>query len=156
MGTHLLSLKSNLQKIQISSRTMKYVSAFLLAALSGNAPDKKQVTKVLESIGVEIDDAKLSKICEDLEGKDINEIIAGGMSKLATVSSGAGAAVAGGAAAEGGAQKAEEKEEEEEEEGSEASMDGGFDISEAPMVMMTTMTRTNLLTKFGRLMIWNG
>merc|ERR1712071_56608 len=124
MGTHLLSLKSNLQKIQISSRTMKYVSAFLLAALSGNAPDKKQVTKVLESIGVEIDDAKLSKICEDLEGKDINEIIAGGMSKLATVSSGAGAAVAGGAAAEGGAQKAEE----EEEEGSEASMDGGFDM----------------------------
>merc|ERR1712071_458780 len=128
MGTHLLSLKSNLQKIQISSRTMKYVSAFLLAALSGNAPDKKQVTKVLESIGVEIDDAKLSKICEDLEGKDINEIIAGGMSKLATVSSGAGAAAAGGAAAEGGAQKAEEKEEEEEEEGSEASMDGGFDM----------------------------
>merc|ERR1712071_246404 len=128
MGTHLLSLKSNLQKIQISSRTMKYVSAFLLAALSGNAPDKKQVTKVLESIGVEIDDAKLSKICEDLEGKDINEIIAGGMSKLATVSSGAGAAVAGGAAAEGGAQEAEEKEEEEEEEGSEASMDGGFDM----------------------------
>merc|ERR1712071_718565 len=123
MGTHLLSLKSNLQKIQISSRTMKYVSAFLLAALSGNAPDKKQVTKVLESIGVEIDDAKLSKICEDLEGKDINEIIAGGMSKLATVSSGAGAAAAG-----GGAQKAEEKEEEEEEEGSEASMDGGFDM----------------------------
>merc|ERR1712071_588997 len=129
MGTHLLSLKSNLQKIQISSRTMKYVSAFLLAALSGNAPDKKQVTKVLESIGVEIDDAKLSKICEELEGKDINEIIAGGMSKRATVSSGgAGAAVAGGAAVEGGAQKAEEKEEEEEEEGSEASMDGGFDM----------------------------
>merc|ERR1712071_562463 len=128
MGTHLLSLKSNLQKIQISSRTMKYVSAFLLAALSGNAPDKKQGTKVLESIGVEIDDAKLSKICEDLEGKDINEIIAGGMSKLAPVPSGAGAAVAGGAAAEGGAQKAEEKEEEEEEEGSEASMDGGFDM----------------------------
>merc|ERR1712071_26951 len=124
MGTHLLSLKSNLQKIQISSRTMKYVSAFLLAALSGSAPDKKQVTKVLESIGVEIDDAKLSKICEELEGKDINEIIAGGMSKLDTVSSGAGAAVAGGAAAEGGAQKEEEKEEE----GSEASMDGGFDM----------------------------
>merc|ERR1712071_121226 len=117
---------SNLQKIQISSRTMKYVSAFLLAALSGSAPDKKQVTKVLESIGVEIDDAKLSKICEELEGKDINEIIAGGMSKLATVSrGGAGAAVAGGAAVEGGAQKAEEKEEER---GSEASMDGGFDM----------------------------
>merc|ERR1712071_536672 len=128
MGTHLLSLKSNLQKIQISSRTMKYVSAFLLAALSGNAPDKKQVTKVLESIGVEIDDAKLSKICEELEGKDINEIIAGGMSKLATVSSDGGASVAGGAAAEGGAKKEEEKEEEEEEEGSEASVSGGFDM----------------------------
>merc|ERR1712071_429447 len=114
---------SNLQKIQISSRTMKYVSAFLLAALSGNAPDKKQVTKVLESIGVEIDDAKLSKICEELEGKDINEIIAGGMSKLATVPSGGGASVAG-----GGAKKEEEKEEEEEEEGSEASVSGGFDM----------------------------
>merc|ERR1712071_66916 len=119
---------SNLQKIQISSRTMKYVSAFLLAALSGSAPDKKQVTKALESIGVEIDDAKLSKICEELEGKDINEIIAGGMSKLATASSGGGASVAGGAAAEGGAKKEEEKEEEEEEEGSEASVSGGFDM----------------------------
>merc|ERR1712042_114497 len=104
---------------------MKYVAAFHLAALSGEAPTKKQVTKVLESIGVEIDDAKLSKICEELEGKDINEIIAGGMSKLASIpSGGAGAAVAGGAAAEGGAAK----EEEEEEEGSEASMDGGFDM----------------------------
>merc|ERR1712071_370557 len=128
MGTHLLSLKSNLQKIQISSPTMKYVAAFLLAALSGNAPTKKQVTKGLESIGVEIDDAKLSKICEELEGKDINEIIARGMSKLATVSSGSGASVAGGAAAEGGAKKEEEKEEEEEEEGSEAPVSGGFDM----------------------------
>merc|ERR1712071_390828 len=113
------------RKNQISSPTMKYVVAFLLAALSGNAPTKKQVTKVLESIGVEIDDAKLSKICEELEGKDINEIIAGGMSKLATVSSGGGASVAGGAAAEGGAKKEEEKEEEE---GSEASVSGGFDM----------------------------
>merc|ERR1712071_230788 len=156
MGTHLLSLKSNLQKIQISSRTMKYVSAFLLAALSGNAPDKKQVTKVLESIGVEIDDAKLSKICEDLEGKDINEIIAGGMSKLATVSSGAGAAVAGGAAAEGGAQKRKKKRKKRRKREVRLPWTAALTCSEAPMVMMTTMTRTNLLTKFGRLMIWNG
>merc|ERR1712071_381822 len=123
-----VSSRTYRKKKRISSPTMKYVVAFLLAALSGNAPTKKQVTKVLESIGVEIDDAKLSKICEELEGKDINEIIAGGMSKLATVSSGGGASVAGGAATEGGAKKEEEKEEEEEEEGSEASVSGGFDM----------------------------
>ncbi|KAK3335632.1 60S acidic ribosomal protein p2 [Cercophora scortea] len=100
---------------------MKYLAAYLLLGLGGNtAPSAKDITSVLESVGIEADSERVSKLLSELEGKDINELIAEGSSKLASVSTGgggaapaAGGAAAGGAAAE--AAPAEEKEEEKEE-----------------------------------------
>merc|ERR1712046_410659 len=110
---------------RVSSRTyrnkMKYVAAYLLAAQSGSAPSKDAVTKILESIGADIESDKLDKVFAELDGKNVEEVIAEGMSLLASVPSG-GAAPAAGAAAPA----AEEKKEESEEEESDSDM--GFDL----------------------------
>lgn len=101
---------------------MKYIAAYLLAQAGGNAtPSQAQVKKILESVGVQVDDAALKALFGKLEGKDIAELIKEGSSKLAVVGGGAApAAGAGGAATE---EKKEEKKEEEEE----VEMAGGFD-----------------------------
>merc|ERR1712242_214163 len=110
---------------RVSSRTyrnkIKYVAAYLLAAQSGSAPSKDAVTKILESIGADIESDKLDKVFAELDGKNVEEVIAEGMSLLASVPSG-GAAPAAGAAAPA----AEEKKEESEEEESDSDM--GFDL----------------------------
>eukprot|EP00048_Salpingoeca_helianthica_P001915 m.52747 g.52747 ORF g.52747 m.52747 type:complete len:106 (+) comp11792_c0_seq2:128-445(+) len=94
---------------------MRYVAAYLLAALGGKAsPSAEDVKAILASVGIEADDAKLSKVVKELNGKDINAVIAEGEKKLASVPSGgaapAAAAAAAPAAAAGG--KKEEKKEE--------------------------------------------
>ena len=41
---------------------MRYVAAYLLANLGGNDnPSKEDIVKILESVGLEVDDEKLSK-----------------------------------------------------------------------------------------------
>lgn len=46
-------------------QTMRYVAAYLLAVLGGNSsPDKAAITKILGSIGLDIDDDKLDKVGE--------------------------------------------------------------------------------------------
>ncbi|RKF63226.1 60S acidic ribosomal protein P2 [Erysiphe neolycopersici] len=111
---------------------MKHLAAYLLLVLGGNAsPTEDDITKVLASVGVEPEKERVSKLLSELEGKDINELIAAGSAKLASVpSGGAGGASAGGAAAAGGAvaeEKSEEKEEEKEEESDEDMGFGLFD-----------------------------
>merc|ERR1711936_893215 len=107
---------------RVSSRTyrkftdMKYVAAYLLAAQSGAAPSKDAVTKVLESIGADIEADKLDKVFAELDSKNVEDVIAEGMSLLASVPSGGAAApaAAGGAGAAEVAPAAEEKKEESE------------------------------------------
>merc|ERR1712038_1601782 len=115
---------------RVSSRTyrnkMKYVAAYLLAAQSGSAPSKDAVTKILESIGADIESDKLDKVFAELDGKNVEEVIAEGMSLLASVPSGGAAPAAGAAAAGDAAPAAEEKKEESEEEESDSDM--GFDL----------------------------
>ena len=42
---------------------MRYVAAYLLAVLGGNNnPGKQDITKILESIGLDIDDERLDKV----------------------------------------------------------------------------------------------
>ncbi|KAM4592523.1 large ribosomal subunit protein P2 [Odontesthes bonariensis] len=112
---------------------MRYVAAYLLAALGGNGdPEAKDIKKILESVGIESDDARLQKVVSELKGKNVDEVIATGYGKLASVPAGGAVAVAssgsagtGGAAAPAAA--AEEKKEEKEE--SEASDDDmGFGL----------------------------
>ncbi|TVY23866.1 60S acidic ribosomal protein [Lachnellula hyalina] len=111
---------------------MKHLAAYLLLSLGGNStPSAKDVKTVLESVGIEADDERLSTLISELKGKDLQELIAEGSSKLASVPSGGagGAAPAAGGAAAGGAveEKEEEKKEEEKEESDEDMGFGLFD-----------------------------
>jgi hypothetical protein len=54
---------------------MKYLAAFLLLGLGGNAsPSAADVKAVLESVGIEADSERLDTLISELEGKDINEV----------------------------------------------------------------------------------
>ncbi|KAK0730728.1 60s acidic ribosomal protein-domain-containing protein [Lasiosphaeris hirsuta] len=109
---------------------MKHLAAYLLLGLGGNtSPSAKDIKAVLASVGIEADDERLSSLISELKGKDINELIAEGSTKLASVPSGGGggAAATGGTAA-GGAAAEETKEEEKEEEKEESDDDMGFGL----------------------------
>ncbi|OJK03677.1 ribosomal protein P2 [Aspergillus brunneoviolaceus CBS 621.78] len=98
---------------------MKHLAAYLLLSLAGNAsPSAEDIKSVLSSVGIDADEERLTKLISELEGKDLQELIAEGATKLASVpSGGAGAAApaAAAGAAAGGDAPAEEKEEEKEE-----------------------------------------
>ena len=54
---------------------MKHLAAYLLLGLGGNTnPSAKDVKKVLGSVGIEVDEDRLDKLLEELQGKDINEV----------------------------------------------------------------------------------
>merc|ERR1712212_122426 len=110
-------------KILIS---MRYVAAYCLAALGGATPSAKDIEKILSSVGVDCDAAQASKVISELEGKDLQAVIAEGMEKVGSMPVGGGG---GGAAAGGGAPAAEEKKEEKVEEPEEESDDDmGFGL----------------------------
>merc|ERR1712083_522589 len=88
---------------------MRYVAAALLAALGGEEISAANIEKILSSVGVESDAASLKVVVDQLAGKSVEEVMAEGRTKLASMPSGGGAAPAaagGGAAA---AAPAEEK-----------------------------------------------
>ncbi|CAO2591909.1 60S acidic ribosomal protein P2, partial [Lemmus lemmus] len=54
-----------------------YVTSYLLAALGGNSsPSAKDIKKILDSLGIEADDDWLNKVISELNGKNIEGIIA--------------------------------------------------------------------------------
>ncbi|GAA6019562.1 hypothetical protein JCM11491_001338 [Sporobolomyces phaffii] len=106
---------------------MKHVAAYLLLVSGGNAsPSAADVTELLASVDITPDQAQLEKLISELNGKNIDELIAEGSSKLASVPSGGAAPAAAGAAAGGAA--AEEKKEEKVEEKEESDDDMGFGL----------------------------
>ncbi|KPP59282.1 60S acidic ribosomal protein P2-like [Scleropages formosus] len=113
---------------------MRYVAAYLLASLAGNnSPQAKDIKKILDSVGIEADDIRMEKVISELNGKNIDTVIAQGYGKLASVPAGgavavasSGAPAAGGAAAPAAA--AEEKKEEKKEESEESDDDMGFGL----------------------------
>jgi len=113
---------------------MKHLAAYLLLGLAGNStPSADDIKGVLSSVGVDADDERLEKLLGELKGKDINELISEGSTKLASVPSGGGgggaaAPAAGGAAAGGAAAVEEEKPAEKEEEKEESDEDMGFGL----------------------------
>ncbi|KAF1975750.1 ribosomal protein 60S [Bimuria novae-zelandiae CBS 107.79] len=110
---------------------MKHLAAYLLLGLGGNtSPSASDIKGVLESVGIEADDERLEKLLSELEGKDINELIASGSEKLASVPSGGsgGGAAAGGAAAGGSAPAEEAAAAPKEEEKEESDEDMGFGL----------------------------
>ncbi|XP_064391822.1 large ribosomal subunit protein P2-like [Halichondria panicea] len=101
---------------------MRYVAAYLLASLGQEgAPSKEKIVSILDSVGIDVDNEKLGKLMSELDGKDINEVIADGMGKLASMPSGGAVAVSSGDAS--GDAPAEEKKEEKKKEESEDESD---------------------------------
>ena len=106
---------------------MRYIAAYLLAVLGGNeSPKTADVEKILASVGVEVDAERLAKVIKELEGKNVDEVIAAGSTKLAKFGGAAPAAAAGAAA--GGAAAAAPVEEKEVGEEEEVDMGGGMDM----------------------------
>jgi len=108
---------------------MRYVAAALLASLGGNEVTADSIKAILSSVGVESDDKTLAIVVKQLAGKSVEELVAEGLPKLASMGGGGGAAPA--AAAAGGdaaaaAPAAEEKKKEESEE--EEDDDMGFGL----------------------------
>ncbi|KAG1963153.1 60S acidic ribosomal protein family [Pimephales promelas] len=137
---HSSSLFRKLQRdrrfVSFADLKMRYVAAYLLAVLGGNTnPSAKDIKNILGSVGIEADDERLNKVISELNGKDINEVMNAGLSKLASVPAGGAVAVsaaatggAGAAPAAGEAPAAEEKKEEKKEESEESDEDMGFGL----------------------------
>jgi large subunit ribosomal protein LP2 len=54
---------------------MKHLAAYLLLTLGGNtSPSESDITKVLESVGIEGDSERISALISELKGKDLNEV----------------------------------------------------------------------------------
>merc|ERR1711976_994438 len=94
-------------------KKMRYVAAALLIALGGGDINAKNIKSILSSVGIDAEDDRVKTVVEQLKGKNVEELMAEGMGKLASVPSG-GAAPGGDAPA--GDKKEEKKEESEEEE----------------------------------------
>ncbi|RLV91787.1 60S acidic ribosomal protein P2-B [Spathaspora sp. JA1] len=109
---------------------MKYLAAYLLLVQGGNAsPAAADISAVLEAAGIESEESRISALLSELEGKDINELIAEGNTKFASVPSGGAAVSSSGAgAAAGGAAAEEAAEEEAAEDKEESDDDMGFGL----------------------------
>lgn len=89
---------------------MRYVAAYLLAALGGNeSPSSADIEKILSSVGIEADATLLKKVIADLKGKNLADLIEAGKTKLASMPSGGGVAASSGAAAGGAPAAAKEE-----------------------------------------------
>ena len=57
---------------------MKYLAAYLLCTIGGNAsPNADEITAVLSSVGIEADGERVKTLLKELEGKDINQVRSG-------------------------------------------------------------------------------
>uniref|UniRef100_A0AAQ4RX84 Large ribosomal subunit protein P2 n=2 Tax=Gasterosteus aculeatus aculeatus TaxID=481459 RepID=A0AAQ4RX84_GASAC len=117
--------------VSFCEHRMRYVAAYLLAVLGGNtSPSSKDIKDILGSVGIEAEDERLNKVISELNGKDINEVMNSGLSKLASVPAGGAVAAPAAAVAAAGAAPAvaEEKKEEKKEESEESDEDMGFGL----------------------------
>ena len=120
---------------------MRYAAAYALSVLAGNShPDVSTISKILGSVGIDCDNAKAQKVIDACKGKDLEQIIAEGTKKLASLPAGGGAvaasgaaggapaAAAGGDAKKGAAKEEPKKEEKKKEESDEEGDDMGFGL----------------------------
>jgi len=92
---------------------MKYVAAYALLVLGGNAtPSAADIEKVLKEAGIKGDTERAESVASGLKGKQLHELIDEGKKKMSAVT--VVAAPAAGAAAGKAVAKEEEKPKEEE------------------------------------------
>jgi large subunit ribosomal protein LP2 len=54
---------------------MRYIAAYLLLKIAGKeSPSAADITKVLQSVGIEVDDERLDSLLSQLSGKDVNAV----------------------------------------------------------------------------------
>lgn len=88
---------------------MRYVAAYLLAVLGGKeSPVAGDIEKILSSVGIEADSARLAQVVKELKGKSIEDLIKQGREKLSSMPVG-GAVAAAAAPAAAAEEKKEEK-----------------------------------------------
>ncbi|CAB3371257.1 Hypothetical predicted protein [Cloeon dipterum] len=73
---------------------MRYVAAYLLASIGGKRnPSVADIEKILGSVGIAVDMERLNNVISELEGKNLDELIAQGQSKLVSMTAGKDTAV---------------------------------------------------------------
>ena len=94
----------------MEERNMEYVYAAMVLHAAGKEVNDENISKILESAGAEVDQARVKALTAALEGVDIEEAV-----KAAAVSAPAAAApAAAGAAGDAPAAEGEKKDEKEE------------------------------------------
>ncbi|CAO3629926.1 unnamed protein product [Mucor hiemalis] len=107
--------------------TGDHLAAYLLLVAGGNtSPSAEDLKTLLGSVGVEAESDRVAALIKSLEGKTVQEAIAEGSSKLASVSAGGAAAASSGAAAASGSDAPAEEAKEEEKEESDDDMGFGL------------------------------
>lgn len=54
---------------------MRYIAAYLLLQTGGNAnPSAADIQKLLSTVGIESDSARLDKLLAELSGKDVSQV----------------------------------------------------------------------------------
>lgn len=54
---------------------MKHIAAYMLLSLGGNAsPSAADIKSLLDTVGIETDEERVSKLISELEGKDITQV----------------------------------------------------------------------------------
>jgi large subunit ribosomal protein LP2 len=106
---------------------MHEVAALLLCKLGGQSGSADEVKAVLTAAGLEPNEEALTKMITDMEGKELNDLLAAGAEKIKDVPFGGGGGGGGGGGAGGDAGEAEVQEEEKVEE-EEVDMGGGMDM----------------------------
>ena len=96
--------------------------------MGGQDVNEKNIKKILDVVGIEADSEKLAIVVKELAGKSVEDLIAEGSEKLATMPAGGGGGAAAAAPAAGGAAPAEVKEEKKEEPEEESDDDMGFGL----------------------------
>ncbi|KAL1927373.1 hypothetical protein VTP01DRAFT_4002 [Rhizomucor pusillus] len=108
---------------------MKHLAAYLLLTAGGKAnPSAEDIKTLLSSVGVEAEEERLNSLIEALKEKNIEELIAEGKEKLASVPTGGAVAAGAAGAAAGGAAEEAKEEEKKEEEKEESDEDMGFGL----------------------------
>lgn len=66
------------------------IAALLLCKIGGKAGSADDIKAVIEAAGGEANEDAITKLTGDMDGKDINELLAAGMEKMKDVPMGGG------------------------------------------------------------------